>query len=116
MPGLIDVHAHGHYAHGDVLPQQDWRYLTALDFGVTTIHDPSANTDNVFTMAEMVEAGLMRGPRVFSTGFVLYGALSMDGDPAHTLDVNGTTLHLCASMCKEHFSKDPEGSLLQLLN
>lgn len=43
-------------------------------------------------------------------------ALSMDGDPAHTLDVNGTTLHLCASMCKEHFSKDPEGSLLQLLN
>jgi imidazolonepropionase-like amidohydrolase/Tol biopolymer transport system component len=79
IPGLIDVHAHGHYAHGDVLPEQDWRYLTALDFGVTTIHDPSANTDNVFTLAEMVDAGLMKGPRVYSTGFVLYGALSNDG-------------------------------------
>ena len=43
-------------------------------------------------------------------------ALSMDGDPAHALDVNGTTLHLCASMCKEYFSKDPEGNVVQLLN
>lgn len=43
-------------------------------------------------------------------------ALSMDGDPAHALDVNGTTLHLCASMCKEYFSKDPEGSLVGLLD
>ena len=43
-------------------------------------------------------------------------ALSMDGDPAHALDVNGTTLHLCASMCKEYFSKDPEGNVVELLN
>jgi imidazolonepropionase-like amidohydrolase/Tol biopolymer transport system component len=79
IPGLIDVHYHGHYAHGDVYPEQDWRYETQLDFGVTTVHDPSADTDDVFTMAEMVEAGLMAGPRVYSTGFVLYGALSNDG-------------------------------------
>jgi imidazolonepropionase-like amidohydrolase/Tol biopolymer transport system component len=75
IPGLVDVHAHLHYSAGDVLPEQDWRYLTALDFGVTTVQDPSASTDLVFTQAERVEAGLMRGPRVFSTGFVLYGAL-----------------------------------------
>lgn len=43
-------------------------------------------------------------------------ALSMDGDPAHALEVNGTTLHLCASMCKEYFSKDPEGNVVELLN
>lgn len=43
-------------------------------------------------------------------------ALSMDGDPAHALDVNGTTLHLCASMCKEYFSKDPEGNVVELLD
>ena len=43
-------------------------------------------------------------------------ALSMDGSPDHALDVNGTTLYLCASMCKEHFSKDPEGSVVELLN
>ncbi|MEC7949238.1 MAG: amidohydrolase family protein [Myxococcota bacterium] len=92
MPGFIDVHAHSHYAHGDVLPEQDWRYLTALDFGVTTVHDPSANTDNVFTLAEMVEAGLMDGPRVYSTGFVLYGALSNDG--AKTPDAEAALGHV----------------------
>lgn len=86
MPGLIDVHAHLHYASGDVLPEQEWRYLTALDYGVTTVQDPSAHTEVVFTQAERVEAGLMQGPRVFSTGFVLYGALSNSGADTPTLD------------------------------
>ncbi len=75
IPGLIDVHAHLHFSSGDVLPEQEWRYQTALDFGVTTVHDPSASTELVFTQAERVEAGLMEGPRVYSTGAVLYGAL-----------------------------------------
>lgn len=79
IPGLIDVHAHLHYTAGDVLPEQEWRYQTALDFGVTTVHDPSAATDLVFTQAERVEAGFEKGPRVYSTGYVLYGALSYDG-------------------------------------
>ena len=79
IPGLIDAHAHLHYGAGDVLPQEEWRYQVALDFGVTTVHDPSASTDLVFTQAERVAAGLMQGPRVYSTGFVLYGALSSQG-------------------------------------
>jgi imidazolonepropionase-like amidohydrolase/Tol biopolymer transport system component len=76
IPGLVDVHAHLHYSAGDILPEQEWRYDVNLDFGVTTVHDPSASTDLVFTQAERVEAGLERGPRVYSTGGVLYGALS----------------------------------------
>ncbi|MFM2246834.1 MAG: hypothetical protein RL071_2908 [Pseudomonadota bacterium] len=79
IPGIIDVHAHLHYTASDVLPEQEWRYQTALDFGVTTVHDPSAGTDLVFTQAERVAAGLADGPRVYSTGFVLYGALSNHG-------------------------------------
>ncbi len=86
IPGLIDVHAHLHFSSADIVPEQEWRYLTALDFGVTTVQDPSASTDLVFTQAEMVEAGLMKGPRVFSTGAVLYGALSNDGAETPTLD------------------------------
>ncbi len=76
IPGLVDVHAHLHYSAGDVLPAQEWRYLVNLDFGVTTVHDPSASTELVFTQAERIAAGLEVGPRVYSTGFVLYGALS----------------------------------------
>ena len=78
IPGLVDVHAHLHYGSKDITPEQPWDYRVNLDFGVTTVQDPSASTDLVFTQAERVESGLSRGPRVYSTGFVLYGALSND--------------------------------------
>jgi imidazolonepropionase-like amidohydrolase len=74
MPGLIDVHAHLHFSALDVLPEQEWRYFANLAYGVTTVHDPSAFSENVFAFAEMVETGAMWGPRVFSTGQILYGA------------------------------------------
>jgi imidazolonepropionase-like amidohydrolase len=75
MPGLIDVHSH--MWHPDITPRQSWLYLANLAFGVTTTHDPSNPTEIVFTNAEMVRAGALVGPRVFSTGTILYGA---DGD------------------------------------
>lgn len=75
MPGLIDVHAH--MWHPSITPSQSWLYLANLAFGVTTTHDPSNPTETVFTNAEMVRAGELVGPRVFSTGTILYGA---DGD------------------------------------
>ena len=75
IPGLIDVHAHLHYGSKDITPEQPWDYNVNLDYGVTTVQDPSASTDLVFTQAERVESGLSQGPRVYSTGFVLYGAL-----------------------------------------
>ena len=74
IPGLIDVHGHAHFSAVDVMPQQDWRYHANLAYGVTTLHDPSAFSDQVFSYAEMVEAGIMVGPRIFSTGQILYGA------------------------------------------
>ena len=77
MPGIIDVHAHLRASSDGVSPQQDWSYYANLAYGVTTSHDPSANTEMVFSQAEMVRAGRMVGPRVYSTGSILYGA---DGD------------------------------------
>jgi Tol biopolymer transport system component len=74
MPGLIDVHAHLHYASGDVFPEQEWRHLANLAYGVTTVFDPSASTDLVFGQAELIASGRMAGPRTLSTGFILYGA------------------------------------------
>lgn len=78
MPGLIDVHAHLGYATLDVNPQKDWQYYANLAYGVTTTHDPSASTHIVFSQSEMVAAGIMVGPRIFSTGFILYGAEARD--------------------------------------
>ncbi len=74
MPGLVDVHAHlGQFRYG-ISPQKHWEYYTNLAFGVTTTHDPSSNTEMVFSQSEMVKSGAMVGPRIFSTGVILYGA------------------------------------------
>lgn len=77
IPGLIDVHAHLGSSYNGISPQQQWSYLANLAYGVTTTHDPSNDTEMVFSQAEMVESGEMLGPRIFSTGTILYGA---DGD------------------------------------
>ncbi len=77
MPGLIDAHAHGSHFRNGLTPQKHWPYYANLAFGVTTMHDPSANSELVFAQSELVKSGEMVGPRVFSTGTILYGA---DGD------------------------------------
>ncbi|NJX17532.1 hypothetical protein, partial [Tamlana crocina] len=43
-------------------------------YGVTTAHDPSALSETVFGMAELIKSGEMVGPRLNSTGIILYGA------------------------------------------
>ena len=74
MPGIIDVHAHlGTFRQG-LSPQKQWSYFANLASGVTTTHDPSSNSEMVFSQSEMVKSGVMTGPRIFSTGWILYGA------------------------------------------
>mgnify|MGYP002619617505 CR=1 FL=1 len=74
VPGLIDVHAHGPQGERGVIPQQNWLHFATLAFGVTTVHDPSNDTGEIFAAAEMARAGLIVAPRIFSTGTILYGA------------------------------------------
>ncbi|WP_372917739.1 amidohydrolase, partial [Salegentibacter sp.] len=77
MPGIVDAHAHiGAFRYG-LTPEKHWPLYANLAFGVTTVHDPSALSETIFSMAEMVKAGEMVGPRIYSTGVILYGA---DGD------------------------------------
>jgi hypothetical protein len=45
-----------------------------LGFGVTTVHDPSNDTEAIFAANELTKAGLITAPRTFSTGRILYGA------------------------------------------
>ena len=74
LPGLVDVHAHMPHATEDLVPQQNWKHLATLTFGVTTTHDPSNHTESVFAASELQRAGVIVGPRIFSTGTILYGA------------------------------------------
>lgn len=84
MPGLIDVHFHGSQAEGGIVPEQNWINLSALSFGVTTLHDPSNNTESIFAARELQLAGRILAPRVYSTGTILYGA-----DSRSTAKVDG---------------------------
>jgi len=74
MPGFIDAHAHGGQGQRGITPQQNWGRYADLAFGVTTIHDPSNDTESIFAASEMQRAGLVVQPRTFSTGTILYGA------------------------------------------
>ncbi|HXI12935.1 MAG TPA: amidohydrolase family protein [Thermoanaerobaculia bacterium] len=73
IPGLIDTHAHLHYSGLEIFPETKWEYAANLAYGITTVYDPSAPSLDVFAQGEMVEAGLMLGPRIYSSGDVLYG-------------------------------------------
>src|SRR5436190_6702751 len=74
MPGIVDVHWHGSMGSDDMTPQQSWVNYAALGFGVTTLHDPSNSTTEIFSMSELAKAGGVVAPRIFSTGTILYGA------------------------------------------
>ena len=74
MPGIVDVHWHGGMTVEEIQPQESWLLDASLAFGVTTLHDPSNDTQGIFSSSELQRAGMLRGPRIFSTGTILYGA------------------------------------------
>jgi len=74
MPGIVDVHAHVGAFRNGLSTQKHWQFYANLAFGVTTSHDPSVHTKAAFTLEELQKSGQTVGPRLFSTGFILYGA------------------------------------------
>ena len=74
MPGLVDAHWHGAMGSDEIIPEQSWVDYASLAFGVTTIHNPSADTSTIFAHSELARTGRITAPRIFSTGTILYGA------------------------------------------
>jgi Tol biopolymer transport system component len=67
VPGFVDTHAHMWNLWG-LHWTRPWIYLANLAYGVTTTRDPQTATTDVLTYGDLVEAGMMPGPRVYSTG------------------------------------------------
>ncbi|BBN82308.1 bifunctional TolB-family protein/amidohydrolase [Pseudoalteromonas sp. A25] len=93
IPGLVDAHAHGSQASDEIVPEQNWKNLAGLSLGVTTIHDPSNDTTEIFAASEMQKAGKIVGPRIFSTGTILYGA-NVPGYTAHIDSLDDAKFHI----------------------
>lgn len=67
VPGYIDTHAHM-WPNWGLHKDQVWMYSANLAYGVTTTRDPQTGTTDVLTYSDMVEAGMIDGPRIYSTG------------------------------------------------
>ena len=93
MPGLFDAHAHGSQADDEIIPQQNWNLYSDLSLGVTSIHDPSNDTTEIFAASEQQKAGKIVGPRIFSTGTILYGA-NAPGYTSHIDSLEDAKFHL----------------------
>jgi len=66
LPGFVDMHLHMQVST-NIFPQQSWMFLANLAFGVTTARDPSASIDS-YGYSELLESGVMTGPRLYSSG------------------------------------------------
>ena len=67
VPGFVDTHAHVRVAR-NVHKSETWSFAANLAYGVTTIRDPQTGTTDILSYADMVDAGLIHGPRIYSTG------------------------------------------------
>ncbi|KAJ7668294.1 hypothetical protein B0H17DRAFT_1087605 [Mycena rosella] len=90
VPGFIDVHAHWNEFE-EIYPAKSWELQAFLAYGVTTLHNPSSNTVEGFDERSRLESGQLIGPRIFSTGQVIYGAAApglhqdiVDNDEAYS--------------------------------
>jgi Tol biopolymer transport system component/imidazolonepropionase-like amidohydrolase len=77
MPGIVDAHSHM-WAPRGLHQAEVWQYLANLAYGVTTTRDPQTSTPDVFAYADMVDAGMLPGPRIFATGPGVFAGSGID--------------------------------------
>jgi Tol biopolymer transport system component len=77
MPGFVDAHSHM-WAPRGLHQTEVWQYMANLAYGVTTTRDPQTSTPDVFAYADMVDAGLIPGPRIYATGPGVFSSSGID--------------------------------------
>ena len=81
MPGLVDAHSHM-WAPRGLHQTEVWQYLSNLAYGVTTTRDPQTSTPDVFAYADMVDVGMIPGPRIYATGPGVFAGVGIDSQDA----------------------------------
>jgi imidazolonepropionase-like amidohydrolase len=72
VPGFVDTHNHIADIRRGVLDLQSWGPLANLAYGVTTVFDPSSLSIDMFAYEDLLDAGLMTGSRIHTTGPALF--------------------------------------------
>lgn len=72
IPGLVDMHAHHFRDYRGIVPARGYETAIYTAYGVTTALDNAVAAQNVFSAAELIDAGKVIGPRTYSAGGPLY--------------------------------------------
>ena len=67
LPGYVDTHAH-YRPRREIFDRANAAFLASLAYGVTTGIDVQPSTVDIIAYEDMIDAGLMIGPRALSTG------------------------------------------------
>ena len=78
VPGFVDTHAHWYEIRHDILDLQNWSFLSNLAFGVTSGLDVQAMDQDMFVYQDLLDAGLMVGPRAWSVGQGMFANNEVD--------------------------------------
>jgi imidazolonepropionase-like amidohydrolase len=67
-PGFTDTHMHYADVRRGVLDLEGWGFAATLAYGVTSALDPSPLSIDMLAYQDLLDAGMMTGSRVYSTG------------------------------------------------
>lgn len=67
LPGYVDTHAHFRPLR-ELMDTSNWGFMANLAYGVTTGLDVQPSTVDIIAYEDMLDAGMMIGPRALSTG------------------------------------------------
>jgi len=72
IPGLIDTHHHVADIRRDIVDLDAWGPRATLAYGITSLFDPSTLSIDMMIYSDLLDAGLMTGSRIYSTGPALF--------------------------------------------
>ncbi|MHC9085828.1 amidohydrolase family protein [Luteimonas sp. RIT-PG2_3] len=67
-PGFVDTHAHYWGIGRGIVDYGIWEHRVALAHGITASLDPQSFTADMFVYQDLIDAGVMEGPRAYTTG------------------------------------------------
>jgi Tol biopolymer transport system component len=71
IPGFTDLHLHFPRPSQSFIPPQVWETGLALSYGATAARDPGDWPFHAVPLAELIEAGLVLGPRTYTVGGIM---------------------------------------------
>jgi Tol biopolymer transport system component len=88
LPGFTDVHFHWADVRRGELDLQSWGFLATLAYGITSGLDPSPLSIDMLAYQDLLDAGMMTGSRVYSTGPAVFSFNNLQSEQ-QTLNVLG---------------------------